>query len=119
MVDGKDTARFGFVVFRPDGTQASGECKMPAEGSRWRDLANVIRPLLDGADFEHVRVFHEGEYRDMFVDEIGQLKGLPRNERATEIYRCNVLTHEIPPPDPESLPDVVGSAVLFDKPVWT
>jgi hypothetical protein len=91
----------------------------------WRSLNELIRPLLDGGDLEHVRVFThfaEGEpdrYLDMFVDEMGGPKGLPRNDRATVIYRNNVLVHAPAEyPDPEALPMIYGTAVLFARRVW-
>lgn len=35
---------------------------------------------------EHVAVLWKGKRAHMFVDEIGAIRGLPRNERATRIY---------------------------------
>ena len=44
----------------------------------------------------------------MFVDELNALKGSPRNERATAIYRSHWLsTHR--DDDPEGLPHIVGA----------
>ena len=89
------------------------------------ELNAVILPLLDGADFmEHVNVladFTGGlkfDWADMFVDELGHPKGLPRNEAATMIYRRNaLLNHGVT--DPESLPWIAGPAVLFRRKVWS
>lgn len=80
-------------------------------------LVELITPILDGGFLERVRVWHEGKYTDLFCDEDFRLKGLERNEAATGIYRSNVLTHETGI-DPESLPDIRGTAVLFDRAVW-
>lgn len=66
---------------------------------------------------EHVTVFYDGERRDMFVDEHGIAKGLPRNDEATKIYRNNWLTQH-PNVDPESLDFIRGDAVLFGRRVW-
>lgn len=85
--------------------------------AQWLDLKKLVEPLLDGGNLEHVRVLWHGQYRDMFVDDVGQLKDLPHNESATAIYRANWLQHH-PGTDPETLPDIVGPAVLFDDAVW-
>jgi hypothetical protein len=53
----------------------------------------------------------------MFVDEMGLPKNLPRNEKATEIYRNNWLTQH-PGADPDSLPHIAGTAVIFSRRVW-
>lgn len=83
----------------------------------YRALSAILRPLLDGAELEHVTVLHDGEPADMFVDECGSIKRLPRNEAATAIYRNNWLTQH-PKAAPESLPAIYGPAVLFSRRVW-
>ena len=40
-----------------------------------------------------------------------------RNEAATAIYRNNVLS-QVPGKEPETLPCIVGPAVLFSRRVW-
>jgi len=80
-------------------------------------LRRVITPHLNGGRLEHVAVLHEGERRDMFVDENGIEKGLPLNPEATAIYRNNTMT-QYPETDPEKLPAIYGPAVLFDRRVW-
>lgn len=90
-----------------------------AEGPGLDAIKAVVTPHLNGGRMEHVTVFHNGEYVDMFVDDDGKEKNLPRNEKATRIYRNNVLTHEPGKyPDPEVLPYVYGPAVLFLEKVW-
>lgn len=74
-------------------------------------------PLLDGGDLEHVSVLFGGRRADMFVDDRGIEKDLPRNEAATAIYRANWLSRH-PGADPESIPAIYGLAVLFDRIVW-
>lgn len=90
-------------------------------------LRDIIAPLLDRGALEHVSVladFDGGErYRalDMFVDDCGLLKNLPRNEVATAIYRrANQMGRSLGPKvhDPEMLNFIVGTAVLFDRRVW-
>lgn len=48
----------------------------------------------------------------MFVDEMGALKRLPRNDAATKIYRNSFLSKR-PDDDPEKLPLIAGPAVVF------
>src|SRR5258708_1352178 len=56
-------------------------------------LMSTLKAMLPGADPEHVNVFWENKYTDMFVDDVGKLKELPRNEQATAIYRNNWMVH--------------------------
>jgi hypothetical protein len=90
----------------------------------YHELVELLEPHLHTPLIERVRVFWgvRGEppcYLDMFVDESGRRKKLPRNEAATRIYRNNVLVHE---PEryeyPELLPAIYGPAVLFYDRVW-
>ena len=93
----------------------------PAEPG-YEAIRDLVEPLIGGEPLEHVSVLHNGQRRDMFVSELGQLalthRGpLPRNERATEIYRANWLSrHRYC--DPETLPWIAGTAVLFERRVW-
>lgn len=58
-------------------------------------------------------------YRDLFVNEMGHVRQLQRNELATAIYRNNVLVHDpARNPIPEALPWIAGPAVLFRERVW-
>ena len=100
------------------GAEIIGACHFVKDWPTFHELRDLIEPMLDGGDMEHVTVFWQGHYTDMFVDEVGHRKGLDRNERATDIYRANVLTHERHPPQPEDMPWIAGPAVLFDKRVW-
>ena len=81
-------------------------------------LRAVLKPLLDGKDFEHVSVLHEGRAADMFVDENGACDGQVRNDAATKIYRAYSLKRD-PKTDPESLPAIYGTAILVDRRVWS
>lgn len=85
----------------------------------------LVRPLLGGAEIEHVTIWltsdyapGDGEYTDMFVDEIGQIKGLPANERATRIYHANILTHRPDLAGQWNLSPIHGDAVVFLRRVW-
>lgn len=112
-----DAAVTAFTIFRPGAEPQAGAALLPAQPG-YVQLDAVLRPLLDGGDPERVNVFWDGRYTDMFVDVVGTLKGLPRNETATAIYRNNWLTHRDPNTPPEDLPAIYGPAVLFSRKVW-
>ena len=82
-----------------------------------KELHDTVEPHLGGNGMEHVLVLLAGRPADMFVDEIGVLKGLPRNEKATLIYRANWMARH-PKCDRETLPWIAGAAVLFYRRVW-
>jgi hypothetical protein len=104
------------TVLRADGSAQTTDVFMPEEPG-FELLDQLIRPLLDGADLEHVSVLHQGARADMFVDEAGRLRGLPRNDVAPAIYRAATM-RRAPKTDPETLPYIAGAAVLFDRQVW-
>lgn len=104
-----------FTIFRVGQEPKTAEADLPPEPG-YHALKAIINPLLDG-ELEHVTVLHEDERRDMFVDENGVLKELPRNEAATAIYRNNWLTQH-PDAAPEDLSAIYGTAVLFSRRVW-
>lgn len=105
-----------FTILRADGTEEVRTERLNATPG-YMALQVLLRPILGCEYAERVRVLHDGQALDLFVDESGLDKRLPRNEKATAIYRHNVLTQE-PGTDPESLPYVVGDAVLFSRRVW-
>lgn len=116
-----------FKVIQPDGTETEGSFNWP-EAPSLRELKATIEPLLavPGQDLERVAVLHEGKPTDMFVAEFSAgfrtgegrvYERLPRNEKATAIYRANWLRQQ-PKADPESCPAVYGPAVLFSRRVW-
>lgn len=114
-----------FTVLRADGTEHDGRISVPDERSDphrrkcWKAVRAAVCDVIgEDADPEHVRVWHNGRYHDMFVDEIGIEKGLPENAKATAIYRANALAHEVPKPHPDELPIVAGDVVLFHETVW-
>jgi hypothetical protein len=104
------------TIMRPDTDAEVREIDLPADPGFYK-LDALLLPLLNGCDLEHVAVLHNGERADMFVDETGSLKGLPRNEAATAVYRNNWLTQH-PKKSPEALPAIYGPAILFSKRVW-
>ena len=105
-----------FWVYQPTGEIEEKLADMPEDPGFGR-LDAIIRPLLNGADLEHVSVLHDGRRADMFVDDMGVLKKLQRNEAATKIYRANWLAHH-PDANPENLSAIYGPAVLFERLVW-
>lgn len=85
----------------------------------------LVEPLLGEKEpMEHLSVLHNGKRRDMFASEYGHVQltwraSLPINDVATAIYRHYSLTHN-PEQNPDDLPDIAGTAVLFtDRVVWT
>lgn len=105
-----------FTVIGTDGTEQTLAVPLP-EYPTYLQLEAVIAPILGERNyFERVAVLHDNQRTDMFVDENGAIKGLPSNERATAIYRHNALVR-YPHTDPESLPAIYGTAVLFSRPV--
>ena len=104
------------TIMRPAEAPRIDSVDIP-EQPHYRLLRELIVPHLNGGDLEHVTVLHDGQRADMFVDEMSAVKGLSRNEAATEIYRNNWLTQH-PDEEPESLPAIYGPAVLFSRRVW-
>lgn len=86
-------------------------------------IKEIVEPLIQTpgksqAYIEHVRVWHEGQYVSMFVDDMGALKKLPVNEAATLIYHANLLEHGDADADTSNWAKIHGPAVLFDRNVW-
>lgn len=105
-----------FIIIKADGTKEAGVADWPHHPGYDR-IKTLIRPLLDDNQFEHVSVLHEGKRTDMFVDEMGMMNGLWVNTKATEIYRNNTMTHQ-PDTNPDDLPQIYGTAILFATRVW-
>lgn len=106
-----------YTIIRANGDEEVHSVQLPAEPDFFQ-LKAIIQPIIgERNDFEHVGVLHNDVRTDMFVDEMGRLKGLPRNERATAIYRHNWLSKH-PDTNPELMPAIVGTAVLFARRVW-
>ncbi len=116
----------GYTILRRDLAHEQRTVDLP-EKPDYRALCNLIEALLDPErrePIERVNVYlvNEDRYTDMFVSEEGKIAKtwrapLPRNEDATVIYRANIVAHK-PSTDPESLPFIVGPAVLFSRRVW-
>ena len=108
----------GYTIYRPDGTEEHCEVDWPEDVSL-AQIKALVEPIV-GAPMEHVTVFPDGDHRDMFVDEMGHMRHEPavRNHKATDIYRARWLkTH--PDTHPEDLPWIAGTAVVFDRTIWT
>jgi hypothetical protein len=113
-----------FIVYWPDGRCKMHACQLPDSMAPnfLKALHEVVDPYI-GKPLERVNVFHDfdgdGElrYRDMFVNENGHLDRLPLNRAATAIYQHNVIHHE-PGTAPQTLPVIVGTAVLFRNRIW-
>jgi hypothetical protein len=107
-----------YRVFAETGAYADHEIQMAKEPV-YEDLRRLIEPHLCGARLMRVRVLCPtlGDWVDMFIDDMGALKRLPRNDAATTIYRNGHLSKN-PNDDPETLPYIAGPAVVFLRPVW-
>lgn len=105
-----------YTVYRVGAEPVDAEVNWPAEPS-YQEIKALIRALLDGAHMEHVSVLYEGKRADMFVDDEGMNKRLPRNEVPTRIYRGNWLAQH-PGTEPESMSAIHGTAILFHRRVW-
>lgn len=115
-----------YRIIRPGQPDAVCNVDLPKQPGYCR-LREIIEPLLDNNNMEHVNVWadfkggQKFEALDMFVDDMGLLKGLPRNEVATTLYRrANQLgmTQAPKAADPEMLNGIVGTAILFNRRVW-
>lgn len=104
------------TVLFADGREETKEVDMALRPTL-HDIRNVLTPYFGTAYTEHVNVLTDDGYTDMFVDEDGFAKALPRNEKATAVYRRNWLEQH-PQVNPESMNHIVGTAVIFDRRVW-
>ena len=51
-----------------DGKALSGTIEWPRDPG-FHAIDKLVQPLIGGGNIEHVTVLHEGERRDMFVDD--------------------------------------------------
>jgi hypothetical protein len=111
------------LVMKPDQPNERRTFELPMNPS-YDELVDLVKLLIGCEHFEHVSVLSDFagglafKRADMFVDEMGHQKRLPRNEAATIIYRRNALMHQ-GVKDPETLSWIAGPAVLFERRVWT
>jgi hypothetical protein len=111
------------LIMRPEAPNHKMEIELVKYPS-YDTLKTLLGPIIGCHHIEHVSVLADFEgataFRraDMFVDEDGHAKGLPRNGNATEIYRRNATIHQ-DVKDQETLSWIAGTAVLFDRIVWT
>lgn len=130
--EGKKMQAVEYRILFYDGRETRGTVQLPdphtewsptpskASKERWRLVREIITDVIGGdADPEHVTVWANDQYLDMFVDEQGVNKKLPMNNIATTIYRANYLAHEPDPGPADQLPYIAGNAVLFLEKVWT
>lgn len=115
-----------YLILYHDGREQRGQIDLPEPDAEWtpgggpndrkryRLVRNLVLTVIGEGNYpEHVNVWHDGKYLDMFVDETSVLKDLPFNPKATAIYRANHLAHD-PDPEPEDeLPIIAGDAILF------
>jgi hypothetical protein len=112
-----------FLVLRPEEPNEGLTVELPRRPT-YEQIAAVVRPVLQCEWFEHVSVLADFKgglafgRADMFVDEMGHPKNLPRNGNATAIYRRNALLHQ-GVKDPETLDWIAGPALLCERVIWT
>ena len=106
-----------YTIYRVGEKPETCEVDWPEEPGYHR-IDKLVRPLLDGANLEHVTVLHNGERADLFVDDVGLIKGLFRNPEASEIYQAAAIARR-PDADRSTLPSIYGTAILFARIVWT
>lgn len=104
------------LILKVDGTELSVTIDMDKKPTL-TEIWAALKPYLDGAAPEHINVKVDSGYTDMFVDDDGLGKRLPRNEKATAIYRRNWL-EKYPQTNPERMPYIAGPAVVFSRRVW-
>ena len=104
------------TVYHTDGREEVVETDLPPRPNL-HQLKEVMAPYFPNAYTEHVKVLVGDSYTDMFVDEDGMTKKLPRNEKATAIYRNN-WRHIYPQTRAEALAYIVGPAVVFSQRIW-
>ena len=111
------------LIMTPEGPHSTREVELPIVPS-YETLRDLITPIIGCEHVEHVSVladFAGGtnfKRADMFVDEDGHARRLPRNGAATVIYRRNAIINQ-GIKDPEELSWIAGPAVLFNRIVWT
>ena len=114
-----------FKILYPDGRVIPGEVDWPKEPGYER-IAALVEPLLgQGRHLEHVSILRPDHRRDeklrpysardMFVDELGALDGLPLNPTATKLYQALTVYRTGSAGDCQG---IFGLAVVFDKRVW-
>lgn len=106
-----------YYIIRPSGEWEEGNIDWPKEPG-YELIRDLVEPIVDGP-LEHVAVLYKDRRADMFVDELGHVRGIKKehNEEATKIYQTNWLKI-YPGTNPDTLPSIVGTVVLFDRIVW-
>ncbi len=91
------------------------------EAPGYERLKSIVCPFFNGDELERVRVIWNDTVTDMFVGEHSTLRE-PRNVTATAIYRANALgramVEDRMSKDPEEMPPICGTAIVFHRPVW-
>jgi hypothetical protein len=107
-----------YRVFTETGTFADHQILL-GKKPIYEELCTLVEPHLGGARPMHIRVLCPmlGKWTDMFIDDMGALKRLPRNEAATKIFRNGFAPKHLND-NPEKLPYIAGPAVVFLRPLW-
>jgi hypothetical protein len=111
---------YAYRVFRPNGTMLDGVIEW-RHGPSKDEVIGLVKRYMPDFDPEHVAVCWEGASRDMFVIDLADHRieeaAMPLNRYATKLYR-NALLIEDPTVMFDSLPTILGDAVIFDQRVW-
>jgi hypothetical protein len=115
--------RTAYQVLGTDGMVINGQVFWPL-WPLYQDIAALVRSHIGGEPMEHVSVLQGTDKRDMFIAEMGHMRlttraPMPFNSKATTLYRNALLQGGMRGHDPDTLPTIVGNAVLFARIVWT
>jgi hypothetical protein len=76
----------------PDFMDVDGDLSLDEQ---WKRVENALdKQFANGNHWEHVTVLYAGKRAHMFVDEVGKLKNLPLNPKASLLY-LNVTNSRI------------------------
>ena len=107
-----------YTILRPGALPERGAIDWPKYPG-WKRIGAFMVPLLGlGRNYMHMAVLYREKKADMFVDDRGDVDGLPVNEEATKLARAYHLKHN-PGVAAADLPAVYGVAALFDREVWS
>lgn len=102
---------FHYRVIEADGREQRGAAEM-SEPPTMGELHALVESHLNAPMFR-ITVKRVGDgTQAMFIEELAEIKELPRNEKATAIYREQWMADH-PKADAEQMPAIYGTAILF------
>ena len=114
------TRRLEYQLILPDQSEPVRNCvAMLPDAFDFHDIKRIVKPHLAGANLMRVAILHKGEERDMFIGDMAYIDRLPRNRRATAIYRAALIeANSKAPRSTIAKKSIRGPAVLFNERVW-